>query len=71
MQTDQILGDGRFYMLQNSVTTFGINFYQMFIGSQVTTGLSDDLNASLSGADHRLSELIESALVGILRPQNL
>lgn len=71
VQTDQILGDGRFYMLQNSVTTFGINFYQMFIGSQVTTGLSDDLNASLSGADHRLSELIESALVGILRPQNL
>ena len=69
--TDQIIGDGRFYMLQNSVTAFGINFYQMFIGSQVTTGLSDDLNASISDADHKLSELIESALEGILRPQNL
>ena len=71
VMTDQVLGDGRFYMLENSVTAFGINFYQLFVGSQVTTGLSDDLNASITDADHKLSELIENALNGILRPQGL
>lgn len=68
LTTDEAFGSGAAYMLKNSTTSLGFNFYEMFVGTQVTSGLSADLNNSVRAADLALSESIANALNHVVQP---
>ena len=67
IKTDVAFGNGKPFMLDNRVGIFGINLYQRFVGTQITDGLSADLNKSLADADRALSDLIGQIAGGVVR----
>lgn len=65
--SDALFSGGRSYVLDDRSNVFGVNLYERFVGSQITDGLSADLNNSLAEADKALAELIGSIAGGVVR----
>jgi hypothetical protein len=51
-------GNDSKYLIDSGTQVMGVNFYESYIGSKITDGLSSDLNRSLKDADKGLSALI-------------
>lgn len=56
--SNDVFSGGKPYVLDPRAGVYGINLYERFIGSQITDGLSADLNKTLREADAALSQTI-------------
>jgi hypothetical protein len=66
VKTDALLSDGQSFMLDDRSGVFGVNLYERFVGSQITEGLSADLNKSIVEADKALSGVIAGVAGGVI-----
>jgi hypothetical protein len=62
-----LFGDETSYVLDNRTGVFGVNFYETFVGTQITDGLSADLNRTLAAADKSLSDFIAQIAASFVR----
>jgi hypothetical protein len=58
VRSTDAFGNTSKYLVDTGTQVMGVNFYESYIGSKITDGLSSDLNRSLKEADKGLSELI-------------
>ena len=58
VRNTSLFGNETAYLLDKRAEFFGVNFYESFVGTQITDGLSVDLNRSLTAADKSLSEFV-------------
>jgi hypothetical protein len=66
VKTDALLSGGQSFMLDDRSGVFGVNLYERFVGSQITEGLSADLNKSIVEADKALSGVIAGVAGGVI-----
>jgi hypothetical protein len=62
-----LFGNESAYLLDHRAGIFGVNFYTTFVGTQITDGLSADINRTLAAADKSLSEFIGQLAGSLMR----
>jgi hypothetical protein len=62
-----LFGNESSYLLDQRAGVFGVNFYETFVGTQITDGLSADLNRTLAAADKSLSDFIAQIAASFVR----